>query len=272
MDVLISGASTGIGKACAVHMARLGHNVWAGVRSQKNFDDLEKLNVKGLTPIFLDVTSDESVDACLSRIKKSAGILNALVNNAGIAVGGPVEAVRLEDWRRQFDTNFFGAVRLTQACLPLLRECKGRIVNVSSISGRVASPFLGPYAASKFALEAFSDSLRRELHMHGVQVSIVEPGPIATPIWEKSKTEGLEKSAKYSPAMQELYGRRMQKFMKRTEEISDKAAPVSVVVNAVAHALLAKSPRLRYPVGRGIKLFSTALRLTPDKWLDQLMR
>src|SRR4051794_22636691 len=114
MEILISGASTGIGKACSIHIARLGHNVWAGVRTQKNFDDVVKLNVKGLKPVFLDVTDDNSVRDCLSTITKTAGTLNGLINNAGIAVGGPVEAVTMDDWHKQFEINVFGVVRLTQ--------------------------------------------------------------------------------------------------------------------------------------------------------------
>ncbi len=190
MDILISGSSTGIGKATAIQLARKGHVVWAGVRAQKSFDALTKANVQGLKPIFLDVCDEKSIEEAVARITKESGLLHGLVNNAGIAIGGPVEAVNLSDWRRQFETNVFGQILVTQKCLPLLRQCKGRIVNVSSVSGKIASPFLAPYAGSKHALEAISDSLRRELRPHGVKVSIVEPGPIATPIWEKSQTEG----------------------------------------------------------------------------------
>lgn len=272
MEILISGASTGIGKACAVHMARLGHSVWAGVRTQKNFDEVSKLNVQGLKPIFLDVTDEKSVDECVRTITKKAGAINGLVNNAGIAVGGPVEAVKLEDWRRQFDINVFGVISLTQACLPLLRESRGRVVNMSSISGRIASPFMGPYAASKFALEALSDSLRREMLPLGVSVSIVEPGAIATPIWEKARTEGLGKSAKYPAALNEVYGRRLDKFSQRVEQIARDAAPVSVVTKAVEHALTARTPRTRYPVGKGIKTSAVLSRVLPDQWMDRVLR
>jgi NAD(P)-dependent dehydrogenase (short-subunit alcohol dehydrogenase family) len=272
MEILISGASTGIGKACAIHMARTGHSVWAGVRSQKNFDDVNKMNVRGLRPVFLDVTEDASVKECVSLITKTSGTLNALVNNAGVAIGGPVEAVSMDDWHRQFETNFFGAIRLTQACLPLLRECKGRIVNMSSISGRMAFPFMGPYAASKYALEAMSDSLRRELLPYGVHVALVEPGAIATPIWEKSKTEGLGSTAAYSDSMKELYGASLLKLSKRIEDIAKNAAPVSVVTKAVEHALLARRPRTRYPVGKGIKATALLLNVIPDEWVDRAIQ
>jgi NAD(P)-dependent dehydrogenase (short-subunit alcohol dehydrogenase family) len=272
MEILISGASTGIGKACAIHLARTGHSVWAGVRTQKNFDHVNKMNLKGLRPDFLEVTDDASVKDANSLITKTAGTLNALINNAGVAVGGPVEAVSMDEWQRQFDTNFFGVIRLTQACLPLLRECKGRIVNMSSISGRMAFPFLGPYAASKFALEAMSDSLRRELLPYGVHVAIVEPGAIATPIWEKSKIEGLSTAAGYSKAITELYGASLQKLLKRVDDIAKNAAPVSVVTRAVEHALFSRTPRTRYPVGKGVKTTALLANVIPDQWMDRALR
>jgi NAD(P)-dependent dehydrogenase (short-subunit alcohol dehydrogenase family) len=270
MDILISGSSTGLGRACAVHMARLGHNVWAGVRSEKAFEEVKKLNVKGLTPVYLDVCDEKSILECTSMIKKKAGILHGLVNNAGIAVGGPIEGIKLEDWRRQFETNVFGQIRVTQECLPLLRESKGRIVNMSSISGKIASPFLGPYAASKYALEAVSDSLRRELRKHGVKVSIVEPGAIATPIWEKSRTDGLE-PGRFSQEIMDVYGFALQKFIKKVEKVEREASPVSVVTKAVEHALTAKNPRTRYPVGKGISFVAALSRALPDKLLDRVI-
>jgi NAD(P)-dependent dehydrogenase (short-subunit alcohol dehydrogenase family) len=272
MDILISGASTGIGKACAIHLARLGHDVWAGVRADKDFEAVEKWNVRGLRPVRLDVTDAGSLSACVHRIAKESGTLHGLVNNAGIAIGGPVEGVSPDDWRRQFDINFFGAVHLTQICLPLLRESKGRIVNMSSISGRVAQPFMAPYAASKFALEAVSDSLRRELRRHGVKVSIVEPGAIATPIWEKAITEGLDKRARYPEAVLDAYGPALEKFSRRLDEVVRRADPAAVVVQAVEHALTARRPRARYPVGRGIRASALLSRLLPDAWLDRALR
>lgn len=271
MDILISGASTGIGKATAVHLARKGHVVWAGVRSQKSFDDLVKANVQGLRPIFLDVCDEKSVEDAISRITKESGILHGLVNNAGIAVGGPVEGVKMADWRRQFDTNVFGQIHVIQRCLPLLRQSKGRIVNVSSVSGKIASPFLGPYAGSKYALEAISDSLRRELRPHGVKVSIVEPGPIATPIWEKSQTEGLRNADQYSDVVKQTYGASLQKFRVEIEKAVRRAAPVKVVVEAIEHALTSRMPKVRYPVGRGISAAITLSRALPDTWMDRFL-
>lgn len=271
MDLLISGASTGIGRAIAIHMARRGVTVWAGVRSDKAYESLKKTNVRGLNPVLLDVTDSESVAQAVREVRKTSGMLHALINNAGIATGGPIEALSMHEWRKQFDVNFFGMVELTKACLPLLRESKGRIVQMSSISGRVASPFLGPYAASKFALESFSDSLRRELHSHGVKVSVIEPGPIDTPIWRKSMNENIALSKNYPPEVLEVYGPAITKFFKEMENVETSAAPVSLVVKAVEHALTSRRPRTRYPVGRGIGLTSALSGVLPDVWIDQLL-
>lgn len=272
MEILISGASTGIGRAAAIHLARKGHSIWAGVRSQKSFDELMRANVRGLQPVFLDITEEKSIVECLSFIKRKAGILNALVNNAGVAVGGPLEAVKLEDWRRQFEINVFGQVRVIQQCLPLLRESKGRIVNISSISGRVASPFMAPYAASKFALEALSDSLRREVESHGVQVAVVEPGPISTPIWEKSVSGGLDKIETYGEEMVGVYGTAFNRFKQVLAKSVAKADPPSMVVDAIEHALISRAPRTRYPVGRGVRVAAVLASALPDRWMDQLLQ
>lgn len=272
MEILISGASTGIGRAAAVHLARKGHSVWAGVRSQKSFDDVRKMNVQGLKPVFLDVTDESSIASCISEIKKSAGILHGLVNNAGIVIGGPVEAVPLEDWRHQFEVNVFGQIRVIQLSLPLLRESKGRIVNISSIAGKISSPCMGPYCASKFALEGVSDSLRREVRRHGIQVSIVEPGPIDTPIWAKSIAKGTERTAKYTSEINEAYGETIHRFNQRIQQAAARSSPVSVVVEAIEHALTARQPRIRYPVGKGIKLATIISRALPDSVLDFVVR
>src|SRR5689334_6739039 len=173
--ILVTGASTGIGRATALELARRGATVYAGVRDPAAVDGL------GLTPVELDVTDAEQVAALSTRLER----LDGLVNNAGIAVTGPLEHLPLDEVRRQLEVNALGQLAVTQACLPALRAARGRIVNMSSISGRVAFPMFGPYAASKFALEAFSDSLRRELRGSGVDVVVIEPGGVTTPIWER---------------------------------------------------------------------------------------
>lgn len=272
MNILISGASTGIGRACAIDLARKGHRVWAGVRSPKSFDDLAKIKIANLEPVFLDVTEDASVEKALRELQKKDGVLHALVNNAGIAVGGPIEALPMEEWRRQFETNFFGVIRLTKACLPLIRETKGRIVNVSSISGRVASPFLSPYSTSKFALESFSDSLRREMRPLGVKVSVIEPGAINTPIWAKSRGENEINDKDLDPSLALVYGNQLVKFKERIDGVARDAEPVALVINALDHALTSDKPKTRYPVGRGIALSSRLAGILPDPLMDKLLR
>lgn len=253
MNILISGASTGIGLASALHLARRGATVYAGVRDAGAFARLETLGVADqLRPIYLDVTDADSVTAAIDRVRQDAGTLDALVNNAGIAIGGPVEVVDVVDWRRQFEVNVFGMVNLTRSALPMLRASRGRVVNISSISGRMAFPFLAPYAASKYAVEAFSDSLRRELRAQGVRVALIEPGAIATPLWEKSVAEGVNRVASLAPPLDEVYGPSIARFNRVLDRTIRQAAPVDLVVRAVDHALNARSPRRRYLVGRGI--------------------
>ena len=272
MDILISGASTGIGRATAVHMARTGHQVWAGVRTERSFEDLVKMNVRGLHPLYLDVVDSQSIADAVSLVRKRAGTLYALINNAGIAVSGPVEGLSMEAWREQFDINFFGLIELTKICLPLLRESKGRIVNISSISGRVASPFLSPYATSKFAVEAFSDSIRRELRPFGVRVAVIEPGPINTPIWKKSLAVGHQRKSDLPQEILELYGPAIERFTAAMEQSELEASPVQMVVKAVEHALLSSYPKTRYPVGRGIGTMAIVAKHLSDGWLDKLLR
>lgn len=272
MNILISGASTGVGRGAAVHLAASGHEVWAGVRSQKSHDELERLNIPRLHPVFLDVTDTRSIAGAVSEVKKQGGVLHALINNAGVATGGPIEGLSMAEWRRQFDINFFGPVELTKACLALLRESKGRIVNMSSVSGRISSPYLGPYTASKFALEAFSDTLRREVGKFGVKVAVIEPGPIQTPIWEKAAVQAEQRRAELSEAMRSVYGKSIEKFFKSLEQSQKTAAPVADVVKAVEHALTAREPRARYPVGHGILTLTKLSNVLPDSWMDQLIR
>ena len=257
MTILISGASTGIGQACALHLARRGALVYAGVRNAEAFARLTELGpADRLKPIYLDVTDEASIATAVQRVRDESGRIDVLINNAGIAIGGPVELVEVAAWRRQFEVNLFGAVALTRACLPDVRAARGRIVNLSSISGRVAFPFLAPYAASKYALEAFSDSLRREVQAQGVRVALIEPGAIATPLWEKGVSEGVNRVTELDPPLDQVYGPAIRRFNAILDRTIRGAAPVDVVVRAVDHAVNAKRPRARYPVGRGISMMA----------------
>jgi len=259
---LVTGASSGIGRACATHLASRGFAVLAGVR---NVADAPP----NTEPIRLDITRAEDIAAAAERVGTS---LHALVNNAGIAVNGPIEVVPVEDWRHQLEVNLVGQVAVTRALLPALLNARGRIVNMSSISGRNALPLLGPYAASKFALEAFNDSLRREVGPHGVKVACVEPGIIVTPVWAKSRAtgEGLvdtmpaDARRRYETMLNAVRG-----FAERAER---DGLPPEAVAEVVGHAVTARRPRTRYVVGREARVRVALGRLLPDRAMDALIR
>ena len=200
--MVITGASTGIGAACATHLRGLGFRIFGGVRKP---EDAERLRSAGAEPLTIDVTDADSIRSAASQLGDAP--LAGLVNNAGVAVAGPVEFVPIEELRHQLEVNVIGQVAVTQAFLPALRRARGRVVNIGSIGGRVALPLLSPYAASKFALEAITDSLRRELRPWGMHVSIVEPGAVATPIWDKSRAANEEVASRMPPESLELYGK-----------------------------------------------------------------
>ncbi|HSN04717.1 MAG TPA: SDR family oxidoreductase [Nitrospira sp.] len=271
--VVISGASTGIGAACALHLDRLGFTVFAGVRREADGELLKAEASPRLQPVLLDVTDSASIDRArqlIASLVREAG-LAGLVNNAGIAVAGPLEAVPIQDLRRQFEVNVIGQVAVIQAFLPLLRKGRGRIVNMGSIAGRAAMPLMGPYSASKFALEALTDALRLEVQQWGIQVSIVEPGAIATPIWEKSGAKADELEATTSGELKDLYAGVVAGVRARVAEAAARAIPAEVVAQVVEHALTADRPKTRYLVGRDAKLRAIMVALLPDRLSDRLM-
>lgn len=266
--VLITGASTGIGRTTAQHLDSLGFNVFAGVRKQADADSLRAQASERLTPVIIDVTDEASIESAVAEVKSAVGErgLVGLFNNAGIGVGGPLEFVPVEELRRQMEVNLIGQVAVTQVCLPLLRAGQGRIVFTGSIGGRVASPMLGPYSASKFALEAVTDSLRLELQPWDIWVSILEPGMIATDIWEKGTTDISEARERLGEDGERLYGDALNSYEKR---FMDRGArdgiPPEKVAKAVEHALTAKRPRTRYLVGADAKIMARAKRLLSDR-------
>jgi NAD(P)-dependent dehydrogenase (short-subunit alcohol dehydrogenase family) len=271
--IVITGASTGIGAACALHLDRLDFHVFAGVRKQADGDALRQQASYQLTPIFLDVTDPASIAAAASTISTVVGEtgLAGLVNNAGIVVGGPLEFIPIADLRRQLEVNVIGQVAVTQAFLPLLRQGRGRIVNIGSISGRVATPFLGPYAASKFALSALTDSLRVELRPWDIEVCLVEPGPIATPIWEKSLAVAEQMVQNLPPQAHAFYGSAFDRMRKFALNRSQIGIPPEAVAKVVAHALTAPRPKTRYLVGPGAWLAALLAKFVPDRLRDGLM-
>ena len=244
--VVVTGASTGIGRACALRLSKAGWKVFAGVRKDADAESLRAEDSR-LTPLSIDVTDQASIDAAVKTVAEEIGPrLDGLVNNAGVVVHGPLEFVTPEEMRAQLETNVIGMHATTRAFLPALRAAQGRIVNMGSVAGRSpALPLLGPYAASKWAVEAITDALRNEVRSFGIHVAVVEPGNISTPIWNKAD----EDFDRFPAEARELYrdllenGRDINSLMERTGVSTEKVAKV------VEHALTSRHPRLRYLVG-----------------------
>lgn len=265
--VLVTGASSGIGEACANHLADLGFNVFAGVRKQA---DAERVAGDRIEAVIIDVTDNASVHAAAATVRAAVGNggLAGLVNNAGIGTGGPIEFIPLDDFERTLDVNVMGVVRTTQAFLPLLRLARGRVVNISSIGGRVALPLVGPYAASKFAVEGLSDSLRRELRPWGMHVALIEPGTVTTPIWEKTQNYTADVETNAPSGLRERYGEVLDRISTELERNKTAGVPPSEVAEAVAHALTAAKPKTRYLVGRDAKVRARVAAIMPDRMMD----
>lgn len=281
-SVLITGSSTGIGEACAIALHAMGLRVFAGVRRQEDGERLVEKTSPALIPLLLDVTDDQAIKAAAQHIADvtEEGGLNGLVNNAGITIAFPLEFLPMDALRRQMEVNVIGVAAVTQAFLPLIRKGQGRIVNVSSVSGLVAAPYIGAYAASKHALEAMSDSLRVELRNFNVPVSLVEPADVATPIWEKSRQaadalrDELVDEGEPDAVLEEVretYAQDIAAMRESASKSEANAIPVSRVVKAIEHALLARRPKTRYPVGGKTWAVRLALRYLPDRLRDRIV-
>jgi len=268
---LVTGASSGIGRATALALTAIGWTVFAGVRTPDAGERLVADAVSGqLIPLTLEVTDPAQIEQARARVEQDSDRLDALVNNAGIGIGGPLELVPAEDLRRQFDVNVFAQVAVTQAMLPALRRAHGRIVFVSSIGGRVAMAFTAPYAASKHAIEAFGDALRVELRSSNVQVALVEPGSVATPIWDKSRAEADRMSI--PPELQAQYGKVPAAMDKVMRDTAKRGVPAEQVAATIAAALTAARMKSRYVVGRDARAMLIAKQLLPDHLFDRLAR
>lgn len=269
-DILITGASTGIGEATALHLTGLGHRVFAGVRKDADGEKLVDAARSGrLTPVRLDVTDDVGIGDALDEVgAATGGRLDGVVNNAGIAVGGPLEFLPMDEFRSQMDINVTGLLAVTQAALPLIRRAGGRVVLIGSMSGRVAVPMTGAYSASKFAVEALADALRMELSRWGLAVSLIQPGAIKTPIWDKGREQAAAMTDNYSPEALELYTDEIDQVVRGIEEQDDNGIPPVEVAKAVEAALFSKRPRSRYAVGVDAKAAGVVARLLPDRVKD----
>jgi NAD(P)-dependent dehydrogenase (short-subunit alcohol dehydrogenase family) len=271
--VVVTGASTGIGAACALALDRLGWRVFAGVRRAADGAALQRQASSRFTAVAIDVTDAASIAGAARTVSAVVGNsgLAGLVNNAGIAVPGPLEFLPIADLRRQLEVNVVGQIAVTQAFLPLLRAARGRIVNMGSIGGRMAAPFVGAYGASKFALEALTDVLRVEVRPWRIHVAIIEPGAIATPIWEKSTKEANRLQDGLPPEATRLYGKALEALRKAAAYSERTAIPPDAVVTAVVHALTAPKPRTRYVIGRRAKVQAAIARWLPDRARDRLL-
>lgn len=265
--ILITGCSSGIGRATAVEAAARGHRVFASARNPNDLAELERAS--RLVTLRLDVTDAESTRAAVEAVQTRAGRLDALVNNAGYAQYGAVEEITAEEWRAQFDVNLFGAIETTRAALPLMRRSGGgTIVMVSSVGGRVVIPFAAPYCASKHALEAVADALRVEVAPFGIRVVLVEPGPIETRFSERARSIVAPLLARPGPYRE--YYAHAERAMDGDFQRGKRPAPV--VARVILDALESRKPRARYRVTSMSRVLIPLSRLMPDRWLDGLMR
>jgi NAD(P)-dependent dehydrogenase (short-subunit alcohol dehydrogenase family) len=271
--VLITGAASGIGRACALLLDKLNFQVYAGVRDAEEGSYLKRESSERLTPISLDIVNDESIRKAVKTVTSDLGEsrLSGLVNNAGITLHGPLEFISRAAFRSVLEVNVLGQLAVTQAFLPLLRETRGRIVNIGSVNGKIASAFKGPYCASKFALEALTDALRMELRPWGIEVCIVQPGSVSTPMWQKimAAEEDLEKNLPEEG--KSLYGQALRKRHQYTHQQAKSAIPAEKVASVVAHALTVGRPKARYIVGTKTKIAFLIAKFMPDRLRDNLI-
>jgi NAD(P)-dependent dehydrogenase (short-subunit alcohol dehydrogenase family) len=274
-NALVTGTSTGIGEACVVRLAARGWRVYAAVRKPGDGDRLRERAVGDVRPVRLDVTDREQVADVFAELQDEIARdgLQGLVNNAGVGAGGPVEYLDDADWRSVFEVNLFGVVAVTSAAMPMLRAGSGRIVHIGSIGGRVASPGLGPYSASKHAIEALAETQRQELRRAKtkVRVALVEPGAVATAIWEKADTTVDDIERRLDGEGRERYEWLLDQSRGFIDDSRSRGVPPSKVADAVEHALTARRPRARYLVGPDARLFGHVLPLVPDRVRDVLV-
>jgi NAD(P)-dependent dehydrogenase (short-subunit alcohol dehydrogenase family) len=270
--VLITGTSSGIGKACAVYLAKLGYRVFAGVRNEKDGEGLALIQPHQIVPLILDVTDQKSILKAVEFVKAEvgAGGLFALINNAGISLNGPLEYFPPDQLRRLFEVNVIGLLNVTQNFLPLLRQANGRVINISSISGIITFPFSGSYCASKYAVEALSDALRMELLAWEIPVSVIEPISIASDIWQKSQRANRELLNQFPEKGQQYYGSYMKALDEATTRQTTKLLSADTIAKVVAKILVTPKPKPRYLVGRGAT-FLRIFKLMPTRLRDRLI-
>jgi NAD(P)-dependent dehydrogenase (short-subunit alcohol dehydrogenase family) len=271
--VVITGSSTGIGRACALLLDRNGFRVFAGVRKDSDGDALREAASESLMPVHIDVTEAASIQATAEQVADVVGEagLDGLVNNAGTTLPRPVEYLPLDGFRDQLEVNLVGPLAVTQALLPLLRRGRGRVVNVTSAAGKAGVPFMAPYVAAKHGLEGLSDVMRLEFRQFGVQVAIIEPGFIATAMGGKLQSDTQAAIRCLPDEGQRRYGPPLAKVAAAIDHHAKTGSPPEVVAEAVLHALTSKRPRTRYPSGAGAKRMVFMRRLISDRRFDRII-
>ena len=267
--VLITGASRGIGRATAFRLATGGWDVFGGVRKEEDGESLIEGSGGRITPVLIDVTDADQVGALPGALP---GRLDAVVNNAGIVVGGPVEGVPVAEFRRQLEVNLIGQVAVTQAVLPMIRECRGRIVFVSSLSGWISSPMVGAYSASKFGLEGMADALRLELKPWHIAVVLVEPAQTDTDMWQGAMDQLDESVRMLSPEHRVLYAKHIEGQRRGIPKSQRSATPAEGAAEVIEQALTVRRPRPRYVVGTAPKIMGAVARLVPTRVMDGVLR
>jgi NAD(P)-dependent dehydrogenase (short-subunit alcohol dehydrogenase family) len=273
--VVVTGASTGIGRATALLLDEKGYRVFAGVRKDEDAKSLKEEGSDRLKPIKIDVAKDRSIAAAKRTVKRLLGDdeLVGLVNNAGVGGGGPVEFEPIDDFRNTIEINLIGQVAVTQAFLQLVREGRGTVVFLASIGGRIASPFMSSYSASKFALEGIGDTLRREVSPWGIDVVVVEPGSIATEIWRKGSDQVEEQMKQMPSEAERLYGDQMRSWVQAfLVETGGRGIPPKKVAQVIHRAIRSDKPKARYLVGTDAKVGAKLQAAVPTRTFDRMFR
>ncbi|HZA59825.1 MAG TPA: SDR family oxidoreductase [Solirubrobacterales bacterium] len=267
-SVVITGASSGIGRSCAERLAAEGHAVFACVRGAGDAAEAERIPGE-VTALTLDVTDADSIERAAEQVaERSGGALGALVNNAGTGIPEPLETIGLDRWREQLEVNLTGQLAVTQAFLPMLRRARGRIVFMGSIGGKASFPLAGPYIVSKHAIEALADTFRQELRDAGVEVVLIEPGQMDTRIWTKAAARARRAASELSGEQADRYRERLEDFADRLDGIPEDSPSPDKVADVVASALADSRPSSRYPVGVPAKLLYRVRPFIPDRLFD----
>lgn len=271
--IFITGTNSGIGLATARHFDQAGWRVIAGVLASDDTVQLQASLSDNAYILPIDITKTSDIHSTRDKITEIVGAdgLDGLVNNAGIAITGPIETLPMAAIRQQFDVNFFGHIEVTQAVIPLIRQATGRIINIASILGRISLPFSAPYCASKYAMEAYSDALRMELMADGIEVVIIEPTIIGTDIWQKQRDWQDEIMSELPPAQREHYEKRLAILRKTTDEQAGISVSADIIASAIDVAMTHPSPKARYTIGPDASAFLFLAKFMPSRWRDQIL-